>query len=82
MNVLMLFEPELIVANSVSDDHDPFGSDVNRVTIIGEGEETELSVLPKSEVARLIWDRIVAISVEKDCSHDSAAGALDLGAGR
>ncbi len=49
---------DLIVANLVSEDESPFGSDVNRAILIdGEGEE-ELPLLAKRELAERILDRV------------------------
>jgi phosphopantothenoylcysteine decarboxylase/phosphopantothenate--cysteine ligase len=72
---------QLIVANAISEIHDPFGSDVNRVTIIGDDREIELPPLPKTQVARRIWDEILVVSAQKDRAQESAAGPLDFGAG-
>jgi len=53
---------ELLVANDVSDPASGFGSDTNRVTVVGsDGSVEEWPVLPKREVAERILDRVVAI---------------------
>ena len=50
---------DLIVANRAGEKGSTFGSDTNRVTIIGrEGAAEELSLRPKSEVADAILDRV------------------------
>lgn len=54
-------ECDLIVGNHVQDDAG-FGTDTNRVTLFGrDGSREELPVLPKSEVADLVLDRIVGM---------------------
>lgn len=53
---------DLVVANSAREAGAGFGYDTNRVTIIGrEGAPDGLPLLPKSEVADLILDRIEAL---------------------
>jgi phosphopantothenoylcysteine decarboxylase / phosphopantothenate---cysteine ligase len=52
---------DLVVANSVSGDHNPFGSDTNRVLFISSNKTRELPQMPKAEVARLLWDEVIAI---------------------
>jgi phosphopantothenoylcysteine decarboxylase/phosphopantothenate--cysteine ligase len=56
---------DLIVANDVSRPESTFGSDTNKVVLLGRnGLREELPVLPKSEVAELILDRVVALMKE------------------
>lgn len=45
---------DLVVLNDVSDDSIGFDSDSNRVCLVGPGEEIELDIAPKQEVAREI----------------------------
>ncbi|MCE9601474.1 MAG: bifunctional phosphopantothenoylcysteine decarboxylase/phosphopantothenate--cysteine ligase CoaBC [Gemmatimonadetes bacterium] len=53
---------DLIVANSAREAGAGFGYDTNRVTIMGkDGAHDALPLLPKSEVADLILDRIEAL---------------------
>lgn len=55
-------ELDLIVANDVSGEGSGFGSDTNRVVLLGRGGMVEeLPLLPKREVADALLDRIVAI---------------------
>lgn len=55
---------DLMVANDITDDGSGFGSDTNRVVIIGrDGQKEELPLLPKAEVAHIVLDR--AAEIEK-----------------
>lgn len=49
---------DLVVANLISAEHNPFGHDTNRVAFVTEDRVTELPEMPKREVARLLWDEI------------------------
>ncbi|MCL4458957.1 MAG: bifunctional phosphopantothenoylcysteine decarboxylase/phosphopantothenate--cysteine ligase CoaBC [Chloroflexi bacterium] len=52
----------LVVANDISSGEGGFGSDFNKVTLVEPGDGlTELPLLPKSEVAEKIVDKIVAM---------------------
>ncbi|MGI8826081.1 MAG: bifunctional phosphopantothenoylcysteine decarboxylase/phosphopantothenate--cysteine ligase CoaBC [Chloroflexota bacterium] len=48
----------LVVANAVSDGHGPFGSDVNHVLLVHEGDVVELPEMSKVNVAAAVWDDI------------------------
>ena len=51
-----------MVANNITDEGSGFGSDTNRVVIIGsDGVLDELPLLPKTEVAHLLLDRAAGI---------------------
>ncbi len=53
---------DLIVANDITGTGSGFGSDTNRVTLIGRDETAqELPILPKREVADAILDRVAAL---------------------
>lgn len=53
---------DLIVANDITGEGSGFGSDTNRVVLIGRGGSAEeLPTLPKREVADAILDRVAAI---------------------
>jgi phosphopantothenoylcysteine decarboxylase/phosphopantothenate--cysteine ligase len=53
---------DLIVANSAREAGAGFGYDTNRVTLIAkDGATTELPLLPKTEVADAVVDRIEAL---------------------
>lgn len=53
---------DIIVANDITDRASTFGSDNNKVTIITkDGKENSLPLLPKSEVANKILDRVVGM---------------------
>ncbi len=55
---------DLMVANNITIEGSGFGSDTNRVVIIGrDGEKEELPLLPKAEVAHIVLDR--AAEIEK-----------------
>jgi phosphopantothenoylcysteine decarboxylase/phosphopantothenate--cysteine ligase len=53
---------DMLVANDVSEPGSGFGTDTNRVTIYTvKAPAEELPLLPKSEVARQLMDRVVAL---------------------
>jgi phosphopantothenoylcysteine decarboxylase/phosphopantothenate--cysteine ligase len=52
---------QLVVANLISDEHDPFGSDTNRVTFVSASDTRELPQMSKREVARRLWDEIMRL---------------------
>jgi phosphopantothenoylcysteine decarboxylase/phosphopantothenate--cysteine ligase len=53
---------DLICANDVGEPGSGFGSDTNRVTLLGaHGSRDDLPLLPKSEVAERILDRVEAL---------------------
>jgi phosphopantothenoylcysteine decarboxylase / phosphopantothenate---cysteine ligase len=52
---------QMIVANEVSEEHDPFGADTNRVLIITPDREIELPEMRKADIARRIWDEILKL---------------------
>ena len=57
---------DIIVANSALEEGSAFGSDTNRVTLIGrDGAAEELSLRPKTEVADAILDRVEALLRER-----------------
>jgi phosphopantothenoylcysteine decarboxylase/phosphopantothenate--cysteine ligase len=50
----------LIVANNITEAHSGFGTDTNKVTLIdGQGKIEALPLLPKSEVAHKVLDKVV-----------------------
>jgi phosphopantothenoylcysteine decarboxylase/phosphopantothenate--cysteine ligase len=50
---------DLICANDVTEEGSGFGTDTNRVTILGRGRTREdLPLMTKSQVAGRIWDRV------------------------
>lgn len=56
---------DLIVANDVTAPESGFGADTNRVTLINRrGEVEPLPVMPKSEVAHRVLDRVVQLLAE------------------
>jgi phosphopantothenoylcysteine decarboxylase/phosphopantothenate--cysteine ligase len=57
---------DLLVANDVSKAGSGFGTPTNEVTILSkDGRVEQLPLLPKSEVASAIWDRIVPLLPQK-----------------
>ena len=51
---------DLIVANNISREGAGFGNDTNIVNIINsEGKETELPLMPKSEIGHKILDVVI-----------------------
>jgi phosphopantothenoylcysteine decarboxylase/phosphopantothenate--cysteine ligase len=56
---------DLVVANPADEAGAGFGSTTNRVTLVGPGEPEELPLLPKTEVAERILDRVEALIEER-----------------
>lgn len=53
---------DLLVANDVSRQDSGFGTETNKVLIFhAHGEMEDLPVMPKNEVAALIWNRVVSL---------------------
>ena len=53
---------DLLVANDVSRQDSGFGTETNKVLIFhAQGEMEDLPVMPKNEVAAIIWDRVVSL---------------------
>ena len=52
---------DLVVANPADAPDAGFGTDTNRVTLVGDGEPEPLPLLTKDEVAERVWDRVEAI---------------------
>ncbi|HEY3119230.1 MAG TPA: bifunctional phosphopantothenoylcysteine decarboxylase/phosphopantothenate--cysteine ligase CoaBC [Vicinamibacteria bacterium] len=52
---------DLVVANDVSRKGAGFGADDNAAVLIDDQGETELSLMPKRELAERIWDRVAEI---------------------
>ena len=58
---------DLLVANDVAEPGSGFGSETNRVTILGaDGSHEDLPLLAKREVADRLLDRIVVLLDERD----------------
>jgi len=64
---------DLLVANDVAEPGSGFGTDTNRVSILGaDGSRDELPLLAKREVADRLLDRVVALLDERDArAHTS-----------
>ena len=61
----------LVVANPAGDPDAGFGTETNRVTLLGAGDPESLPVLSKAEVAEAVLDRVEALLPER-----SAPGAV------
>ena len=48
----------LVIANRISAQENPFGSDENRVAFVSEESAMEYPTMSKREVARLMWDEV------------------------
>jgi len=60
---------DLVVLNMAGEEGSPFGADTNRVTIFPRvGQAEPLDELPKHEVARRIWERVVPLLGESTAS--------------
>jgi len=57
---------DLIVANDITAPESGFGADTNKVTLLNGRGEAELPVMPKSEVAHRVLDRVVQLLAEKE----------------
>ncbi len=55
---------DLVVANDVSDPALGFASDDNRVWFVDEAGETQLPVMSKRVLARVLWDRVAASALD------------------
>ena len=49
---------DLIVANQVGQPQTGFDADTNAVTLVADGDEAELPLMPKTDIARAIVDRV------------------------
>lgn len=60
---LLAKQLDLIVANDVSLEGSGFASDFNKVVILRrDGSESDLPLLPKTDVANRLWDEVLAVS--------------------
>lgn len=63
---------DLLVANDVSRPGSGFGTPTNEVTIFhADGRAEQLTLLPKSEVAATIWDRVVPLLRERRAAPET-----------
>jgi len=51
---------DLVVANEISAEHNPFGADTNRVAIVSHDGVEQLGEMSKREVAVKLWDVVLA----------------------
>jgi phosphopantothenoylcysteine decarboxylase / phosphopantothenate---cysteine ligase len=64
---------DLLVANDVAEPGSGFGTDTNRVSILGaDGSREDLPLLPKREVADRLLDRVAAALDERDARTHTA----------
>ncbi|MGH2443382.1 MAG: bifunctional phosphopantothenoylcysteine decarboxylase/phosphopantothenate--cysteine ligase CoaBC [Chloroflexota bacterium] len=56
---------DLVVANAISAEHNPFDSDSNRVTLVTGDSVQELPLLAKQEVAARIWDTVALLLLDR-----------------
>jgi phosphopantothenoylcysteine decarboxylase / phosphopantothenate---cysteine ligase len=64
----------MLVANDVSKPGSGFGTATNEVTILhGDGRVEQLALLPKSQVAAAIWDRVAPLLRDRGAPVDPAA---------
>lgn len=67
---------DLLVANDVAEPGSGFGTETNRVTILGaDGSRDELPLLPKREVADRLLDRVAALLDARDAAVHTGATA-------
>jgi phosphopantothenoylcysteine decarboxylase / phosphopantothenate---cysteine ligase len=63
---------DLLVANDVSEPGSGFGTDTNRVTILSAaGDQEELPLLPKREVADRLLDRVARALDDRDAARQT-----------
>jgi phosphopantothenoylcysteine decarboxylase/phosphopantothenate--cysteine ligase len=62
---------DMVVANGVGADHNPFGADTNRVAIITREGITELPERSKRDVARHLWDVALRLRPQLGREHCS-----------
>jgi phosphopantothenoylcysteine decarboxylase/phosphopantothenate--cysteine ligase len=63
---------DLLVANDVSEEGSGFGTDTNRVVILGaDGSRDDAPLLTKRQVADRILDRVVALVDERGAARDT-----------
>lgn len=55
---------DLVVANAISPEHNPFGSDSNQVVLVTRDDVESLPPASKAKVARVLWDRVVDLLAE------------------
>lgn len=56
---------QLVVANRIDECHNPFGSDVNTVSLITRESVQELASMTKREVASRVWDTIEELLAQR-----------------
>ena len=63
---------DLIVGNDISAQDQGFESDFNQVIVIdSEGKEEEFPLLPKTDLARILWDKIETRYERKQLTTDN-----------
>jgi phosphopantothenoylcysteine decarboxylase / phosphopantothenate---cysteine ligase len=70
---------DLLVANDVSKSGSGFGTSTNEVTIFHkDGRIERLALLPKTEVAAAIWDRVAALLRNQGLTAEDAESAEQM----
>jgi phosphopantothenoylcysteine decarboxylase/phosphopantothenate--cysteine ligase len=59
----------LVVANAVTESHNPFGADTNRVTFVTSDGVRELDEMSKREVARELWNEVLRLRPDLRLEH-------------
>jgi len=63
---------DLLVANDVARPDSGFGTDTNKVSIFhANGAVEDFPVMPKTGVAAAIWDRVVPLLSQAQCSRET-----------
>ena len=69
---------DLLVANDVAEAGSGFGTETNRVSILGaDGSRDDLPLLSKREVADRLLDRVASLLDERGTASDERGTALD-----
>jgi phosphopantothenoylcysteine decarboxylase/phosphopantothenate--cysteine ligase len=61
---------DLVVANLISSEHNPFGSDHNTVSFVTRDTVTRLPPMPKRDVARRLWDIVESMLAERSATAE------------
>ncbi|MGI8967921.1 MAG: phosphopantothenoylcysteine decarboxylase, partial [Chloroflexota bacterium] len=62
---LRLNGQDLVVANAISPENNPFGANANQVAFVTASGETQLPLLAKRDVAERLLDAVVVLMREK-----------------
>jgi len=71
---------DLLVANDVAEPGSGFGTDTNRVTLLGaDGSSAALPLLSKSDVAQQVLDRVARLLDDRDAAGQTGATSEPVG---